>query len=230
MLCKSDLREAFMPPEEYEGYREEVETAQQDLEASIPSFNPLQGHYENVDFGRNYETQSSYPDVPFRDESKGDFTSTVASSGCGLLVTRFIDYFFCIPDGFDVPTFAEKGVELGYRGYKQLPDGKWKKMGLLHAWFDRFVPSYNGLKCRMLHNINEVNKAIFDQSLPVLLVRCSVNNDSPESTESHFVAVVGSDNDEGVYYLYDPKYDKIREVPYYKVNNAVRKGWIFSEA
>ncbi len=218
-----------MPPQDYEIYKKEVETAQADLQASLANFKPLSGHYENVDITKSYDTQGRYESIPFRDESKGDFTSTVASSGCGLLVTTFIDYFFCIPMGFDVPKLAKKGVELGYRGYKKMADGTWKKMGLLHAWFDRFVPSYTGLKSTMLHSINEVNEAILNQNLAILLVRCSIYNDTPESTESHFVAIVGSDDDEGVYYLYDPNYENICTVPYYKVNKAVRKGWVLSD-
>ena len=228
MFDRSNLRKAFVPPQEYEIYKKEVETAQAELQVSIYSFKPLNGYYENVDFSKVYDTQENYPDVPFRDESKGDFASTVASSGCGLLVTKFVDYFFCIPRGFDVPTFAKKAVELGYRGYKKMADGTWKKMELLHAWFDWFIPSYNGLTSKMIHNINEVNEAILNQNLAILLVKRSVY-DNPESPESHCVVIVGSDDNEGSYYLYDPNYEEIRDVPFYRVNNAVRKGWILSD-
>lgn len=40
--------------------------------------------------------QQYYTEVPFRDEEKGDFVSTVASSGCAILIAKFIERYFAL--------------------------------------------------------------------------------------------------------------------------------------
>lgn len=168
--------------------------------------------------------QSSLTEVPFRDEEKGDTTSTVATSGCAIVVAKFLERYFDCDKDKSIAQIAEIAVKLGYRGYK-LIDGTWKKMGMSHIWFDKFVPRYYALKSKRISNINEILK-INANSVPVLLVKNSVYKNDEKNSDSHFVCVIGVDTNG--YILYDPERDEPVNCEFERIHKAIRIGWVIS--
>lgn len=228
-VINTDFLKADMPEKEYEVFQQKVLRKKECLLASIKYFRAIHKNIENVDMNTEFDVQSRYTDVPFRDESKGDFESTVASSGCALLVAKFIGQFFNCTNSLTIPEMAECAVKLGYRGYKHEEDGSWTKTGMKHVFFDRFVPRFYEILSTRISDILDVTMAVCQNKLPVLLVKDSIYNDRPESKESRFIAIIGFNDDEHSYLVYDPGCSHIRTVPYVKVNKAIRSGWVFSD-
>lgn len=170
--------------------------------------------------------QSSLTEIPFRDESKGDTTSTVASSGCAIIVTKFLECYFECDKNLKIAQIAKMAVEYGYRGYK-LVDGVWKKMGMTHIWFDKFVPRFFGLKSQRISDIIGVIGALQKGRVPVLLVRNSIYKQEPKNTNLYFVCVLGID--QHGYHLYDPEIPELTCCEFERIHEAVRLGWIFSK-
>lgn len=226
---KINFLKADMPERNYNAFMANANWKSMQLRDSIKFFRSTNENRANVDLNAEYDVQSNYPDVPFRDESKGDFESTVASSGCALLVAKFIGQFFDCTNSLTIQEMAEYAVELGYRGYKQEKDGSWTKTGMKHVFFDRFVPRFYEILSTRIRDIFEVTEAVCTNKLPVLLVKDSGYNDRPKSKESRFIAIVGFDDDKYSYLVYDPGCSHIRTVPYGKVNKAIRLGWVFSD-
>ncbi len=171
--------------------------------------------------------QQYYTEVPFRDENKDDYISTVASSGCAILIAKFIERYFALEKDMLVSELARMAVKYGYRGYKKEADGTWRKMGMMHIWFDKFVPRFYNLKSARLESIKDVEKALLAGELPVLLVKNSVYKNDPENADSHFIVVLGFTK-EG-YQLYDPEKVEVITYEFEKLHQAIRTGWIISK-
>lgn len=171
--------------------------------------------------------QQYYTEVPFRDESKDDFVSTVASSGCAILIAKFIERYFLSEKDMLISELAEMALEYGYRGYKKKADETWQKVGMIHIWFDKFVPRFYKLKSKRLETVYEIEKALLAGELPVVLVKNAVYKEDPNNDSSHFVAVLGFTK-EG-YQLYDPEKISVISYEFEKLHKALRMGWIISK-
>ena len=222
---------AHMHGDELENFLEESGELQGALIASLPCFEPLPQTCMNVQLGESpeFETQKSYMNIPFRDEAKGDYTSTVASNGGALLVADFIRWYFDCDNNIDIPQMAQLVKELGYLRYKKGSNGSWLNRGVKQIFFDRFVPNFYNLESVQMSDISDVCFAISEENLPILYVKDEVYLEDEESNESRFIAIVGFDVKENAYFLYDPEYSYIRKEPYTKVNRAIRNGWVFSK-
>lgn len=223
--------EANMPKEVYDKFMQEAGKKQESLQKSIQFFYQLPDTIclLSEDEFRPYMRQQDYPEVPFCDPTKGDNDSSVASSGCALVVTEFIGEHFHCANHVEIPQMASLAVKLGYRGYKKLEDGSWKKMGMKHVWFDNFVPNFYNLQVTRMEDILQVNRALKTRRLSVLLVKDSVYKQKEESTDSHFVVIVGNQPKDGTFQVYDPEYPTIISVPCSQVIGGVRNGWIVAE-
>lgn len=230
-IMKKELLQAKVDSVIYEelkaSWREEQANLLESLKDWKQPLEELDASSDIVELIAGLPIQQFYTEVPFRDESKGDFVSTVASSGCAILVAKFIERYFLSEKDMLVSELARMAVEYGYRGYKREQDGTWRKMGMMHIWFDKFVPRWYNLKSSRLESVNGIKEALLEGKLPVLLVKNSIYSQNPENTESHFVAIVGFEK-EG-YQLYDPKITFISTFNFERVHKALRAGWIISK-
>ena len=230
-IMEREMLVAQVAPNIYEelksAWKEEAET----LKESIKDWEKPNGLLyaaspETAELVKYMPVQSSLTEIPFRDESKGDTTSTVATSGCAIIVTKFLERYFDCDKNLKIAHIAEIAVEYGYRGYK-LVDGVWKKMGMSHIWFDKFVPRFFGLKSKRISDINQIMSALDAGRVPVLLVRNSIYKQEPENTDSHFVCVLGVD--QHGYHLYDTEIPEITRCEFERIHESIRLGWIFSK-
>ena len=151
----------------------------------------------------------------------------MATSGCAIIVAKFLKRYFDCDKAMKISRLAEMAVEFGYRGYKKQEDGTWRKMGMNHLWFDKFVPRFFGLKSQRISGINQIMSTLDEKIVPVLLVRNSVYKQNPENTDSHFVCVLGMD--QHGHHLYDPELPELTRCEFERIHNAIRLGWIFSK-
>lgn len=182
---------------------------------------------ETAELVKSMPVQSSLTEIPFRDESKGDLTSNVASSGCAIIVAKFLERYFDSDKRVSIELLAKLAGDFGYRGYKKQEDGTWRKMGMNHLWFDKFVPRYYTLKSQRVSDVTQVLEAIKTRRMPVLLVKNSVYKQEPENKDSHFVCLLGIDKHG--YHLYDPESSKIVRCEFERIHKSIRIGWIISK-
>lgn len=133
---------ADIPKEEYEVFKVEVERKNKRLLESIKNWKPDQKQILiNFDLRKiGIKNQSEYKGVPFRIEEY-DHKSTVASSGCAVLVAKFLEAFFEPGTYLSVEQLAKLAIDKGYRGYRKNADGTYTPTGCKHVFFDRFIPS-----------------------------------------------------------------------------------------
>lgn len=211
-----------------EAWKQEAESLRQSIEKwEKPKGVLYAASPETAELVRYMPVQRSLTGIRFRDESKGDKTSTVATSGCAIIVAKFLERYFDCDNAMKIRKLSEMAVELGYRGYKKQEDGTWKKMGMNHLWFDKFVPRFFGLKSQRISDINQIMSALDEKRVPVLLVRKSVYKQDPENADSHFVCVMGVD--QHGYHIYDPELPELARCEFERIHNAIRLGWIFSK-
>lgn len=231
-IMERELLNANVAPNIYEELKEAWKQESELLRESIEKWEKPKGllyaaSHETAELVKCMPVQSKLTKIPFRDETKGDTTSTVASSGCAIIVAKFLERYFDCDKAMKIRKPAEMAVELGYRGYKKQEDGTWKKMGMNHLWFDKFVPRFFGLKSQRIADINEMVVALQEGRVPVLLVKNSIYKQDPENTDSHFVCVLGMD--QHGYHLYDPELPELTRCEFERIHNAIRLGWIFSK-
>lgn len=231
-IMERELLNANVAPNIYEELKEAWKQESELLRESIEKWEKPKGllyaaSHETAELVKCMPVQSKLIKIPFRDETKGDTTSTVASSGCAIIVAKFLERYFDCDKAMKIRKLAEMAVELGYRGYKKQEDGTWKKMGMNHLWFDKFVPRFFGLKSQRIADINEMVVALQEGRVPVLLVKNSIYKQDPENTDSHFVCVLGMD--QHGYHLYDPELPELTRCEFERIHNAIRLGWIFSK-
>lgn len=218
-----NLLSADMSEEEYLLY----EQKRNSLVSSIQDFEPPLKSIRNVDIRMVYDSLPCYQDVPLRDESKGDLSSTVASSGGALLVAEFIGQYFGCNFEYDIPDMAKKVTSLGYIGYNHNSNGSWENIGIKPVFFDEFVPRFYGLDSESMVNINDITFGIWYAGLPVLLIRDSIYKGREDSTDTRFIIIVGYEKSKKQYLVYDPNYCFIKNVPYDTINNSIYNGWVF---
>lgn len=166
--------------------------------------------------------QSSYVDVPFRDE-RYDQKSTVASSGCAILIAQFIGLIFDSKYHYSVEELAAEAIKKGYRGYKKVGE-EYIPMGCKHVFFDRFVPSlYQHIGVKRAASVQELFDGLRFYHIPVILVRNSIYKKDPENTDSHFLVIMGFDENEVT--IFDPEYAIFQKRPYAEVVPAIRVAW-----
>lgn len=250
-IMERELLNANVAPNIYEELKEAWKQESELLRESIEKWEKPKGllyaaSHETAELVKCMPVQSKLTKIPFRDETKGDTTSTVASSGCAIIVAKFLERYFDCDKAMKIRKLAEMAVELGYRGYKKQEDGTWKKIGMNHLWFDKFVPRFFGLKSQRIADINEmvvalqkgrvpvlrerkpgVIEELQEGRVPVLLVKNSIYKQDPENTDSHFVCVLGMD--QHGYHLYDPELPELTRCEFERIHNAIRLGWIFSK-
>ena len=231
-IMERELLTANVAPNIYEELKEAWKQEAELLRESIEKWEKPKGVLyaaspETAELVRYMPVQRSLTGIRFRDESKGDKTSTVATSGCAIIVAKFLERYFDCDKSMKIRKLSEMAVELGYRGYKKQEDGTWKKMGMNHLWFDKFVPRFFGLKSQRISDINQIMSALDEKRVPVLLVRKSIYKQDPENTDSHFVCVLGMD--QHGYHLYDPELPELTRCEFERIHNAIRLGWIFSK-
>ena len=231
-IMERELLNANVAPNIYEELKEAWKQESELLRESIEKWEKPKGllyaaSHETAELVKCMPVQSKLTKIPFRDETKGDTTSTVASSGCAIIVAKFLERYFDCDKAMKIRKLAEMAVELGYRGYKKQEDGTWKKMGMNHLWFDKFVPRFFGLKSQRIADINEMVVALQEGRVPVLLVKNSIYKQDPENTDSHFVCVLGMD--QHGYHLYDPELPELTRCEFERIHNAIRLGWILSK-
>lgn len=231
-IMERELLTANVAPNIYEELKEAWKQEAESLRQSIEKWEKPKGVLyaaspETAELVRYMPVQRSLTGIRFRDESKGDKTSTVATSGCAIIVAKFLERYFDCDKAMKIRKLSEMAVELGYRGYKKQEDGTWKKMGMNHLWFDKFVPRFFGLKSQRISDINQIMSALDEKIVPVLLVRNSVYKQDPENADSHFVCVMGVD--QHGYHIYDPELPELARCEFERIHNAIRLGWIFSK-
>ena len=231
-IMERELLNANVAPNIYEELKEAWKQEAESLRESIEKWEKPKGVLyaaspETAELVRYMPVQRSLTGIRFRDESKGDKTSTVATSGCAIIVAKFLERYFDCDKAMKIRKLSEMAVELGYRGYKKQEDGTWKKMGMNHLWFDKFVPRFFGLKSQRISDINQIMSALDEKIVPVLLVRNSVYKQDLENADSHFVCVMGVD--QHGYHIYDPELPELARCEFERIHNAIRLGWIFSK-
>lgn len=226
-----ELLTAKVAPEIYEELKEAWKAESEMLQESIKNWEKPNVMYaaspETAELVKYMPMQSALTNIPFRDESKGDTTSTVASSGCAIIMAKFLERYFDSDNCVRIRQLAAMAVDLGYRGYKKQEDGTWKKMGMSHVWFDKFIPRFFMLKSQRILDINDVVGALRKGRVPVMLVKNSVYKQDPENTDSHFVCVLGMD--QHGYHLYDPEIPELTRCEFERIHKSIRIGWMFSK-
>lgn len=235
-MKKNVVLPADVSEEEYKIFKVAVEKKQKRLLKSIEKFTPHSRKWIipfkwGIEDGMN--VQSYYTDVPFRMESKGDTETTVATSGCAILIAKFLEICLrqrCgIERHYTIEELAELAVDNGYRGYREEEDHTWTPMGTKHVFFDRFIPSLYGFEVERAVSIESIFESLKECGLPVLLLSNTIYKEDPKNTDSHFVVVCGYDDQEQKFLLYDPEYPEQIEVPYSRVLPAIRNAWIVYE-
>lgn len=128
-IMKREMFQASVGPDIYEelkkAWQEEAKSLQKSLESwKLEAWKELEGGLlyaatiETAELVESMPWQSSLTEIPFRDESKGDLTSTVASSGCAIVVAKFLEKYFDSDKCVSIELLAELAVDFGYRGYK----------------------------------------------------------------------------------------------------------------
>jgi hypothetical protein len=232
-IMEREMLQASVGPDVYEELKVAWQEESKSLQESLEDWKEPEGGLlyavttETAELIKLMPLQSSLTEIPFRDESKGDKTSSVASSGCAIIVAKFLERYFDSDKRVSVELLAKLAVDFGYRGYKKQEDGTWRKMGMNHLWFDKFVPRYFVLKSQRVSDIKQVLEALKTRKVPVLLVKNSVYKQDPKNTDSHFVCLLGIDKHG--YHIYDPESSKIVRCEFERIHKSVRIGWIISK-
>lgn len=221
---------AIIPKEEYDVFTKEIQEKSKRLQETAQKFKIEQlgdafiCEYADKFLNLHILPQGQYTDVPFRMEEY-DQKSTVASSGCAILVAKALGHVFNGPS-FSVKELATAAVEKGYRGYRKKEDGSWISMGCRHVIFDRFVPSLYGLNVERADSVYTIFEALKAGRIPVLLVSNKVYKDDPVSADSHFIVLLGYKQDKVT--VWDSEVAGTIEVPYDRVIPAIRVSWLFA--
>lgn len=224
------LLPAQMPKDEYDRFIHHVNRCNERLIESARKFDSDVRDQVclSVDFKRlGLKPQKEYDDIPFRMEECGDGKSTVASSGCAILIAKFLERFFRKEKCFSVEELTKATVSYGYRGYRKNPGGSYTPMGCKHVFFDRFVPALYEINVERADSWEKVMKSIWDNKITVLLVKNSVYKSEPENQDSHFVVLIGYDYKRVI--LFDPEYNHLIKKSYDEIIPGLKAGWIFSE-
>lgn len=215
---------ANIPKEEYETMQKRFGEMSRRLEESAKAFNQKNRypacHCLNPQ-ALGMKIQSAYVDVPFRDE-RFDQKSTVASSGCAILIAKFLGLIFDRKYQYSVEELAKEAVEKGYRGYKKVED-KYIPTGCKHVFFDRFVPSLYDLCVERVDSVQELFDGLMFYRIPVVLVRNSIYKNDPKNTDSYFLVIMGFDENEVIFF--DPEYSTFQRRPYETFVSAIRVAW-----
>lgn len=232
-IMERELLRASVAPDVYEELKKAWQEEANSLQKSLEEWKKPEGGLlyaattETAELVKSMPVQSTLTEIPFRDERKGDTTSTVASSGCAIVVAKFLERYFECEKRISIELLAKLAVDFGYRGYKKQEDGTWRKMGMNHLWFDKFVPRYYTLKSQRVSDVTQVLEAIKTRRMPVLLVKNSVYKQEPENKDSHFVCLMGIDKHG--YHIYDPESSKIVRCEFERIHKSIRIGWIISK-
>lgn len=88
-IMKKELLQAKMDKKNYEELNIALREQENNLLESLKDWRKPQDNLETspdiIELVAGLPIQQYYTEVPFRDEEKGDFVSTVASSGCAIL-------------------------------------------------------------------------------------------------------------------------------------------------
>lgn len=219
---------ADMPSYEYDEYKMKADRRNKELVESAKDFVLPNQQIRHCCTGiEGLIPQQCYRDVPFRMEEYGDNRSTVASSGCGILVAKFLERIFNNELNISVEELAKLAVEKGYRGYRKEKEGSYTPMGMKHVFFERFIPSLYGYSVRRAKSVEELLAALWDYEFPVLLLTNKIYKGEENSKDSHFVVMVGYNHKE--VFVYDPEHKGILYVQSYKVFPGLRAAWIVSD-
>lgn len=217
--------EADMPTQQYEELKKEVEEKNRLLVESALRFSGKLDttythciNFEDMDPRLQFEYV-----VPFCD-SQYERKSTIATAGSAILVAKFIEHVFMCKE-VSIEELAKLTVEKGYRGYQKQENGTYKSMGCKHLFFDRFLPSlYEDIEVERASDVSQLFDSLWEYKIPVLLVKNSIYKWDYDSEDSHFVALLGYDEN-GVK-LYDPDHIKYYYKPFNEVIPALRAAWI----
>lgn len=219
---------ADMPPNEYDEYKMKADRRNKEFVESTKNFVLPNQQIRHCCTGiGDLMPQQFYTDVPFRMEEYGDNRSTVASSGCGILIAKFLERIFNNELNISVEELAELAVKKGYRGYRKEKEGSYIPMGIKPVFFERFIPSLYGYSVKRAKSVEELIEAIGDYNFPVLLLSNKIYKGKANSKDSHFVVMVGYNHKE--VFVYDPEYKKILYVQSYMVFPGLRAAWIVSD-
>lgn len=234
MKTKEKVLPANMPEAEYHLFMSQAEKRCKRLLKSIKEYKPLSRKWViPLKWDKNVlGVQSQYTDIPFRMEECGDYTSTVATSGCGIGVAKFLELFLRQRNGvekkYSIAELAEMAIQQGYRGY-QKREGIWEPTGMKHVFFDRFIPSVYGFEVERAASIESVLESLKECGFPVLLVSNKVYKNDPENGDSHFLIVCGYDEAKQKFLVFDFEYPEQIWIDFSRVLPAIRNAWLVFE-
>lgn len=217
---------ANIPPDEYEVYKTEVERKNKALVEDAKTFVLPQQQINHCCRGpaEGLKPQQCYTDVPFRMEEYGDTKNTVATSGCGILIAKFLERTYGSELNLTIDELAKIAVEKGYCGYRKEADGSYTPIGMKHVFFERFIPSLYEFSSKRAESVQELIDALWDYTTPVLLLANNIYKNDEESKDSHFVVMLGFTPDQIC--LFDPE----KELPVFvspeKVFPALISAWV----
>ena len=224
---------ALFPKEEYDVFNEKTQEKAQKLKESIKYFkkeeitNPYISRRLRFIADLEILPQGKYTNIPFRMEEY-DTKSTIASSGCAILVAKCLEKMFKCEECFSIEELSETAVKKGYRGYKKNEDGVWIPVGCRHVFFDRFIPSLYKLKVKRADSIKKVLKSLEEDKIPVLLVSNKSYKKDETSADSHFLILMGY-NKNG-FFVWDSEEAGVIFVEFGRVIDGLKVAWIIEKA
>ena len=99
-IMEREMLQASVGPDVYEELKVAWQEESKSLQESLEDWKEPEGGLlyavttETAELIKLMPLQSSLTEIPFRDESKGDKTSSVASSGCAIIVAKFLERYF----------------------------------------------------------------------------------------------------------------------------------------
>ena len=220
---------ADMPRHEYEVYKKEVERKNKAL---IEDANNFVLPKQQIIHGcmlpmEDLKPQRCYTHVPFRMEEYGDTQNTVATSGCGILIAKFLERTYNSKLNVSVEELAKLAVMKGYRGYRKKEDGTYAPMGMKHVFFERFIPSLYGFSSKRAETVQELMDATWDYTCPVLLLANNIYRNDDKNKDSHFVAMLGFTPNSIC--VFDPEKERPVYVRTEVIFSALRAAWIIKD-
>ena len=223
---------ALFPKEEYDIFNAQTQEKAKKLKESAQNFkkediiNPFISRRLRYLSDSEILPQGQYTNIPFRVEEY-DTKSTIASSGCAILVAKCLEKLFKCEESFLIEELSETAVKKGYRGYKKNEDGEWIPMGCRHVFFDRFIPSVYGLEVKRADSIENVLTSLEDDKIPVLLVSNKSYKKDETSIDSHFLILVGY-NKNG-FFVWDSEEASVIFVEFGRVIDGLKVVWIIEK-
>lgn len=220
---------ALFPKEEYDAFNEKTQEKAQKLKESIKYFkkeeitNPYISRRHRYIADLEILPQGKYTNIPFRMEEY-DTKSTIASSGCAILVAKCLEKLFKCEECFSIEELSETAVKKGYRGYKKNEDGTWIPVGCRHVFFDRFIPSVYGLKAQRADCIYTILSSLKEGKIPVLLVSNNAYKGDKASADSHFLVLLGYNKTKFI--VWDSDEAKTIAVDHGRIIQGLRVAWV----